>query len=103
MKIRMTGVIFLAAAVGCGGPSAGGPGAKTAANESAPAPPSEEQIQKAQAQQQDAQQAAPGKAPAAPVVSENEREAFDKAVAKWEAAKKQGTDKKDCAALASAF
>jgi tetratricopeptide (TPR) repeat protein len=96
--------LFLA---GCAGPKAESGGeAKTAANESAPAPPSDEAIKKAQQQQSPAAPPSGGApAAAAPVakIAADDRADFDAAFAKWEAAKKAGKLMEECKSLSSAF
>ena len=78
------------AVAGCGGPKAeGGGGPKTAANENAPAPPSDEQIQKSQEKEPDQApppNANPAAKAAAKKIAADERADFDAAFAKWEAA-----------------
>src|SRR4051812_19203954 len=93
------------AVAGCGGGKAEGGGEpKTAANENAPAPPSDEDIQK---HQQNAATPPPSNGgpthAAAQKIAADERADFDAAFAKWEAAKKAGTVMQDCKSLASSF
>jgi tetratricopeptide (TPR) repeat protein len=95
--------------VGCGGPAAeGGGGAKTAKDENAPAPPSDEDIQKGKQQQSEsAPKPPPGQTVAqakqAAKVAADDRAGFDACVTKWEASKKAGTVGNDCKSLASCF
>ena len=80
------------ALVGCGGPKSEEKAQpRTAADENAPPPPSDEAIEK----HNEETKAAPVKK-----VSANVRADFDAAVAKWEAAKKAGTVATDCRSLA---
>lgn len=92
----IAGLMFGLAA--CGGPTAAKRGdgeSKTAADENAPAPPDDEAIKK----HQEAEQAAPKKK-----LSVDERQDFDAAVARWEAAKKAGPiGQSDCRTLSNAF